>query len=406
MHTIRRLNRRRILLPAVAAGTSAVLSALGLLGWSAPARSIAPPPTASTIVTPVHVRYRAVDVTLPGATVYSVDCVNNRGDILGAATFPDRGMARFLLKDGRVTILSGDASLYPGHCDEPFRPSAMSEAGAIVGAWIDGYNSHTVFYDGRNPVAIDNTDFPGSYPFAINHNNEIVGIVQLHKWDEGPNNNVHAARYVTGRHWQSLFLDGPHWQDLGTLGGSRSYAFGINDSGAVVGMSDVQPGNFPTTHAFLDQDGKMTDLTPGHDVYASRATAINRKGDVAGQIYREGERGTMAALYRSGKWESLGTLPGYVSSYATGINANDTVIGTCSTRISRWDDYRPSRHCTFVSVNHHMYDPSDLLDRTADDRDLKIYDLHNLNDHGVIAATAVRDGKYVPVVLVPENGKR
>src|SRR6516162_6587597 len=45
--------------------------------------------------------------------------------------------------------------------------------------------------------------------------------------------------------------------DLGTLGGSRSFAFGINDQGQVVGYSYLPDGTY---HAFLWQGGVLTDL--------------------------------------------------------------------------------------------------------------------------------------------------
>lgn len=51
--------------------------------------------------------------------------------------------------------------------------------------------------------------------------------------------------------------------DLGTLGGSDSYATSINDSGEVVGMVEVTTTatNFYDSHAFLFSHGGMTDLS-------------------------------------------------------------------------------------------------------------------------------------------------
>ena len=45
--------------------------------------------------------------------------------------------------------------------------------------------------------------------------------------------------------------------DLGTLGGTYSWAFDINDRGQVVGYSGTAAGD---QHAFLYGDGAMTDL--------------------------------------------------------------------------------------------------------------------------------------------------
>jgi len=68
-------------------------------------------------------------------------------------------------------------------------------------------------------------------------------------------------------------------EDLGTLGGSRSWASAINDSGQVVGYSYLAGDQ--NYHAFLYKDGKMTDLrTLGGT--SSVAKGINKSGQVVG----------------------------------------------------------------------------------------------------------------------------
>ena len=63
--------------------------------------------------------------------------------------------------------------------------------------------------------------------------------------------------------------------DLGTLGGSTSLAFGVNDAGQVVGAA-ATAGNL-ASHAFLYSRGRMTDVgTLGGHI--SVAWAINELG--------------------------------------------------------------------------------------------------------------------------------
>jgi probable HAF family extracellular repeat protein len=70
--------------------------------------------------------------------------------------------------------------------------------------------------------------------------------------------------------------------DLGTLGGMRSYATAINNSGQVVGYADTSASNNDEArHAFLYSGGTMSDLGALGGI-GSRANGINDLGQVVG----------------------------------------------------------------------------------------------------------------------------
>lgn len=117
--------------------------------------------------------------------------------------------------------------------------------------------------------------------------------------------------------------------DLGVLPGDlSSAAYGVNDLGQVVGISQSAGG---ATHGFLYTGGSMTDIgSLGGDTYAN---AINAGGNIAGSSFNT-TAGTFRA-FRTGAGggidvaSDLGTFPsaGSLDSFAYGINAAGQTVG-------------------------------------------------------------------------------
>jgi probable HAF family extracellular repeat protein len=122
-------------------------------------------------------------------------------------------------------------------------------------------------------------------------------------------------------------------QDLGTLqGGSNSYPLDINDSGHVVGCADTESGQ---QHAFLYKDGQMQDLqTLGGTT--SCAYGINNLGQIVGYSETATSGETHAFIWKDDgdetttDMEDLGTLGG-TNSYAYDINNSGQVVGQAET---------------------------------------------------------------------------
>jgi len=108
-------------------------------------------------------------------------------------------------------------------------------------------------------------------PKAINNAGQVVGEAGF------PNTTgYHAFLYSAG---QTI--------DLGTLGGTLSIATAINSSGVVVGLSETaitQLNPDGPVHAFVYQNGVMTDLTSALGNSWSQAYGVNSTGVIVGDM--------------------------------------------------------------------------------------------------------------------------
>ena len=130
--------------------------------------------------------------------------------------------------------------------------------------------------------------------------------------------------------------------DLGTLGGSTSYATAISDSGQIVGYSTTSTSSSSPTHAFLLKgSGPMSsadDLGVPSGYASSYATAISSNGVyIAGYANKtvttsDGFQETVTEpfMYTNGQWIDLGNLGGILAE-ATGINDSGQAVGYSTT---------------------------------------------------------------------------
>jgi len=176
---------------------------------------------------------------------------------------------------------------------------------------------------------------------ALNNSGQMVGRSEVY--------------LATGLEMHAMVVEGAKMQDLGNLGGNRSEALAVNQAGQVVGIS--------ANHAFLFSQGKMQDLnTLGGAV--SRANAINAAGQIAGQA--ETADGSLHAfLYRDGKMTDLGA-PDVDFSKATALNDAGQVVGIFGYWTNRKDGlaWHPDDHA-FLYDNGKMQDLGTLGGRMS-----------------------------------------
>lgn len=251
---------------------------------------------------------------LPGLTSSYATAINEDGQVVGLSYRNDSasgaGAAQriFLYADG---ILRGIGPAPEQSADA----AALNDARQIAGsAFIEGGAGipdwHAFLFSGNAFTDLGTLTGSGnSHAFGLNDSGQVVGL------SAAPEGHYRAFLYSNGA-----------MRDLGTLGGADSSAAAINDAGQVAGSSATADGE---THAFLYSNGLMSDLGTLESHTTSYATAINNAGEVAGASYTPGGPSS-AFLYSGASMQALGTLGG-PGSGATGLNDAGHVVGWSDT---------------------------------------------------------------------------
>jgi probable HAF family extracellular repeat protein len=112
--------------------------------------------------------------------------------------------------------------------------------------------------------------------------------------------------------------------DLDTLGGSCTFAYALNNSGQVVGQSNLLGDQ--ESHPFIWNRGMMTDLHTLGGTYGY-ATWLNDSGEVVGVSTPQRDQALLAFYWKDGAMTKLGPLAGDPCSVADAVNSTGQVVG-------------------------------------------------------------------------------
>jgi probable HAF family extracellular repeat protein len=183
--------------------------------------------------------------------------------------------------------------------------------------------------------------------------------------------------------------------DLGTLGGTCTLGFDLNQKGQVVGVSNLEGDQ--VSHAFLWSNGVLNDLGGSLGGSFTGTSALNERGEAAGFATLSDNVTFHAVLWRRvGHMTDLGVLGNDQCSYATGINTREEVVGT-SISVCNSDN---ANFRAFLWQHGSMM--TDLNALIPSGSPLYLQFVETINDRGEIAGTGVdASGNEHAFLLVP-----
>ncbi len=330
----------------------------------------------------------------PAAAATAAYTVTNLGSLGGTGEYPVTEPAA-INANGQVTGFSYTSTTIKEPCPYPSKTQCSFQPQHAF-LWSNGTMTDLGTLGGQDQ---------GSSGNAINLSGEVVGLSQTKTAGV-----THAALWT-----------GKKTVDLGALAplssGSWSSAFGINDSGQVVGSwAPSQSTSGTGAHPWLYSNGTMTSLPEPTDLTTPSCTpsAINNNGQIIGDC-RDASGTEHGVLWQNGTVTTLGTLGGLQVTNLTAINNNGQIAGWGTTSTGATDGFLDSNGTVtdlgsfipFALNDNGVMVDGDLIDNGGTVQNLNnlipaksgytITDASAINDNGQIAATA----GGVAVLLTP-----
>jgi len=266
----------------------------------------------------------AIDLGTLGGNESSAFSVNNRGQVVGVAVnaIPDpfsffaTQLRAFLWQDGTMQDLGtlGGPEAWALFVNERGQVAGFSMINAIVNPTTLSPTTDSFLWEDGTMLDLGTLGGTFSSPYSLNNRGQVVGSSNL-RGDPGCPNSCYAHPFL----WDQGVL-----KDLGTFGGNFGIAEGINDSREVVGWATKK--NDQAVLAFRWKDGVMTNLGTLNGDDCSAAFHINSRGQIVGISFPCAGGPVHGFLWQNGFMTDLNVFAPHGSSLATwgdGIFIND-----------------------------------------------------------------------------------
>ena len=319
----------------------------------------------------------------------AANAIDNAGDVVGWSSYYRCGSTIFgaLWSGGTIT----DLGTFPPPNDyQNSVATALNGSGQIAGrsgGFSSPFPGYPFLYDSGTMTNLGTfgcdsscANLVGNTASGINASGQIVG------W-------AYTGPPATAR---AFLTSGGPLEDLGTLGGPDSYAYGISDSGQISGKASIGSAY----HAFLASGGTMQDLgTLGGS--NSSARAVNALGVTAGYSELAGDGSAHAFVDDGAGMLDLGTLGGPDSAVqalnrwgqAAGFSTVDPA-GPHSSNLDRDPAAKPTADLhAFVASGGAMQDLNGMIDPASG---WTLLQANGINDRGQIVGIGVLAGASGP----------
>jgi probable HAF family extracellular repeat protein len=224
------------------------------------------------------------DLGVSGAET-AAEAINNSGQVVGwglMSIFTGEMRAFRTAANQPINAATDDLGTLAAPYNRSSAAADINDSGQVVGsAWSIDWATHHAFRTAANQPINPATDDLGTLGGTFSEAWGINDIGQVVGWADtslGPNSPRHAFRTAANQPIN------PATDDLGTLGGAYSEAWGVNNSGQVVGAAW---GGANGGHAFLyNGSGPMQDLNnlvdPASGWTLETAYGINDSGQIVG----------------------------------------------------------------------------------------------------------------------------
>lgn len=313
--------------------------------------------------------YHYTDLGTLGGPQSFARSVNSLGDVVGSADTASGDTHAFIYKNGVMTDLLGSKG------GSQSGAQSINDAGQVAGFTFDSSgNSQAYMFQNNILTKLGTLGGPSSFAYRVNASGQIVGVA------DGASGHNYAFLYSNGL-----------MKNLGTTGNtSDSEGLGLNDIGQAAGYV---VGPF-FGHAALFNNNQVTDLgTLGGS--SSYARSISHSGQVTGYAAISSGR-LHAFLYSSNHMTDIGVLPGAVGSDGYDINGSGAIVGDSVFVIGGVIGFERA----FLYQNGKMIDLNGVLDNSTNGSVLSYAEM--INDQGWIAGEALTpNGNYHAFLLRP-----